>query len=138
MKSWLIKSEPSVYSWTQLQKDGHTTWEGVRNYAARNHLRSMNLGDWLFFYHSGASKEIVGLAKVIRTAYPDPSSPADWSAIAVAPLASCPTPVPLQVLRQDPLLQNMTMLTQNRLSVSPITPNEFGRLLKLSNIQLSW
>jgi len=132
---WLIKSEPSAYAWTDLVRDQRTAWTGVRNYAARLHLKTMQKGDEVFFYHSIESKSIVGLARVTKTFFPDPTAPnEDWAAVeltAVAPLAQ---PVTLAQIKADEKLQQIALVRQSRLSVMPLQPAEFARIKKLGGI----
>jgi predicted RNA-binding protein with PUA-like domain len=133
MNYWLVKSEPDVYSWEQLQKDGETQWTGVRNYAARLHLRGMKKGDEVFFYHSNTGLEIVGIAKVSKEAYPDPTADDDtWSAVDIKPFKSLKKPVPLSVMKTDKTLKNMPLIRIGRLSVMPITADEYQKVLALS------
>lgn len=129
---WLIKSEPFKYSWSQLLKDGRTHWDGVRNYEARNNLRAMAVGDLCLFYHSNEGKEIVGIAKVVREAYPDPTTDEDWSCVDVSPERALSHPVSLDAIRTRKSLANMAMLKRNRLSVTPVTRAEFDTILKMS------
>ncbi|MEI7800355.1 MAG: EVE domain-containing protein [Opitutaceae bacterium] len=132
---WLVKSEPSAYAWTDLVRDQRTAWTGVRNYAARLHLKTMQKGDEVFFYHSIESKSIVGLARVTKTFFPDPTAPnEDWAAVeltAVAPLAQ---PVTLAQIKADEKLQQIALVRQSRLSVMPLQPAEFARIKKLGGI----
>jgi predicted RNA-binding protein with PUA-like domain len=129
---WLIKSEPSTYSYAQLEKDGKTAWEGVRNFAARKHLRAMKLGDLCLFYHSGEGKDVVGIARVIRAAYPDPTAKdGDWSAVDIAPVNPLAEPVTLEAIKADKALAKMAFVRQGRLSVSPVEKPEFDRILSL-------
>lgn len=133
MSYWLIKSEPSEYSWHQFVKDGKTYWWGIRSYAARNHLKAMEFGDLAFFYHSNEGKEIVGIAKVIKTAYQDPDTEDDrWVVVDVEPVKALTKPVSLETIKTDPLLQEMKLVKISRLSVSPVTKEEWERVLKLS------
>jgi predicted RNA-binding protein with PUA-like domain len=131
---WLVKSEPSAYSWANLVADGKTAWTGVRNYTARNNLRAMRKGDAVFFYHSVVGKEIVGIAKVVREAYPDPTSKeGDWSAVDIAPEKPLPKPVTLDEIKLNPTLKDMALLRLSRLSVQPVTSAQFdeiGRMAK--------
>src|SRR6266540_538581 len=122
MNYWLVKSEPESYSWTQLVKDGKTAWTGVRNFAARNNLRAMKPGDGVFFYHSGEGKEIVGIARVLKAAYPDPTArDGDWSCVDLAPVKALGKPVNLQTIKADRILKEMALAKRSRLSVSPVT-----------------
>ncbi len=136
MNHWLVKSEPGAYAWAQFVREGKTAWTGVRNYQARINLRAMTPGDAVCFYHSGGEKQVVGLARVARAAYPDPTATeGDWVCVdleAVKPLAR---PVPLQVIKTDPALEAMKLIKQSRLSVTPLTPEEFERLLVLGGEQ---
>jgi predicted RNA-binding protein with PUA-like domain len=137
MKHWLVKSEPEAYGWTQFVKDGRTAWTGVRNYQARLNLRAMEKGDLVCFYHSVTDKQIVGLAKVAREAYPDPTAEdGDWSCVDLEPFKPLKTPVTLDAIKAEPALAEMKLLRNSRLSVSPLTPGEFSRLLALANTKL--
>src|ERR1043166_5464696 len=133
MAYWLVKSEPSSYSWDDLVKEGQTCWSGVRNYAARLHLRSMKKGDQVFFYHSNEGLEIVGIAKVVKEHYQDPTTddPA-WSVVEFAPFKKLKKPVTLAQIKTDKQLQNMQIIKLSRLSVSAVTAAEFDRVLALS------
>jgi predicted RNA-binding protein with PUA-like domain len=133
MNYWLVKSEPGAYSWPQLLKEGETPWTGVRNFAARNHLRAMKSGDAVFFYHSGEDKSVVGLARVVRESYPDPTADeGDWAAVDLAPVKPLAKPVALSQIKADKILKEMVLAKQSRLSVTPVTRDEFKRLLELS------
>jgi predicted RNA-binding protein with PUA-like domain len=133
MNYWLVKSEPETYSWAMLVKEGKTAWTGVRNFAARNHLRAMQSGDPVFFYHSGEAKSVVGLARVTRAAYPDPTADeGDWSAADLAPVKALTKPVTLAVVKADKSLREMKLAREPRLSVSPLTPEQFTHLLELA------
>jgi predicted RNA-binding protein with PUA-like domain len=130
---WLVKSEPSAYSWANLVADGKTAWTGVRNYTARNNLRAMRKGDAVFFYHSVEGKEIVGIAKVVREAYPDPTAKeGDWSAVDIAPEKPLAKPVTLDAIKQNLKLKEMALLRLSRLSVQPITAVQFDEILRMS------
>lgn len=131
MNYWLVKSEPSVYSWEQLTKDKSTVWDGVRNYAARIHLRAMKKGDHVFFYHSNEGTCIVGIAKVVKEAYPDPKDE-EWSAVDIAPFKGLKKPVTLAQIKAEKKLKNMALVRIGRLSVSPVTQDEFDHICKLS------
>jgi predicted RNA-binding protein with PUA-like domain len=134
---FLVKSEPFKYPFASLLKDKRTTWDGVRNFEARNHLRSMRVGDLLLFYHSNEGKEIVGVAKVARAAYADPTATeGDWVAVDVAPVKALATPVTLATIREDEKLGEMLLLRRSRLSVVPVTPAEFKRVLELGKTKL--
>lgn len=133
MAYWLVKSEPFKYSWEQFNKDGQTFWDGVRNYAARNHLRAMKKGDEVFFYHSNEGLEIVGIAKVVREAYQDPTSDEDtWSAVDLKPVKKLKHPVSLQQIKGEKSLQQMALLRLGRLSVQPVTDQEWKRIIEIS------
>ncbi len=129
---WLVKTEPSEYSWAQLTRDGRTHWSGVRNYEARNNLRRMRRGDQVLFYHSNSGQEIVGIATVAREAYPDPDADSgDWSAVDLEPRKALEAPVTLFRMKNDPDLVQLALLRKPRLSVMPVTPPEFQRILAL-------
>lgn len=129
---WLVKSEPSKYSWDELVKDGSTYWDGVRNYMARNNLRNMKKGDLALYYHSNEGKEVVGVARVTREAYPDPTTDDDrWVVVDFAPVKALKEFVTLDQIRKDKALAEIAMLKYNRLSVVPIKTDEFKRILKL-------
>lgn len=130
---WLIKSEPHKYSWDQLEKDGETFWDGVRNFEARNNLREMKKGDLLLYYHSNEGKEVVGIAKVKREAFQDPTTDDErWLAIDVEPFKKLKKPVSLAVMKATPQLQSMKMVRQGRISVTPVTVEEFDKIIELS------
>ena len=130
---WLVKTEPEAYSWEMLVKDGRTSWTGVRNFAARNHLRSMKKGDLVFFYHSVTDKQAVGVARVEKEAYPDPTATeGDWSCVDLVPLKPLLKPVSLDVIKSDPALKDMLIVKRSRLSVSPVSLPQAARLLKLA------
>jgi predicted RNA-binding protein with PUA-like domain len=130
---WLIKSEPNKYSWDDLNKDGNTFWDGVRNYEARNNLRAMKTGDLLLYYHSNDGKEIVGIAKVIKEAYQDPTTDDDrWVAVDIEPFKKLKNTVSLATMKATPELENMKMVRQGRISVTPVTPTEFDKIIALS------
>lgn len=137
MNYWLVKSEPGTYSWAQLVKDGRTAWTGVRNFTARLNLRAMKEGDLVFFYHSGAGREITGLARVARGAYPDPTAvEGDWTCVDLEPARPLKNPVTLAAVKADKALKEMKLLKQGRLSVSPVTPAEFARLMELAETKV--
>jgi predicted RNA-binding protein with PUA-like domain len=133
MNYWLVKSEPSTYSWQQFLKDGKTTWDGVRNYAARLHLRAMQKGDHVFFYHSNEGLEIVGIAEVTKTAYQDPTTKEDWSAVDIKPYKTLANPVTLADMKKEKSLANMALLRIGRLSVSPVTAAEYKQIMKMAD-----
>jgi predicted RNA-binding protein with PUA-like domain len=134
MAYWLVKSEPFKYSWDQFVKDGKTFWDGVRNYAARNNLRDMKKGDQAFFYHSNEGVEIVGIAKVIREAYQDPTTEEDaWVVVDLKPVKKLKNPVTLQQIKKESRLSGMALLRLSRLSVQPVTEDEWHIILEMSN-----
>jgi predicted RNA-binding protein with PUA-like domain len=131
MNHWLVKSEPFKYSWDQFVKDGQTIWDGVRNYAARNNLRGMKKGDLVFWYHSNEGKEIVGIAKVVKEAYADPTATeGDWSVVELKPFKKLKRPVSLEQIKADKKLKNMVRLS--RLSVGTVKTEEFDHILNLA------
>src|SRR6516164_10712358 len=133
MNYWIAKSEPDAYSWQQLVKDGKTAWTGVRNFAARLNLRAMKKGDLVFYYHSNTGKDIVGLARVEREAYLDPTATeGDWSSVDLVPVKTLKNPVGLDVLKKDKILKDMKLVKIGRLSVSPVTQQEYDRIMELS------
>jgi predicted RNA-binding protein with PUA-like domain len=137
MNYWLVKSEPAAYSWSQLVKDGKTAWTGVRNFAARLNLRAMKKGDLVCFYHSVSEKQIAGLARVAKEFYPDATAAAgDWSCVDLEPVKPLKKPVTLAAIRADQALKEMKLVKQSRLSVTPLTPVEFARLLELAETRL--
>lgn len=134
---WLVKQEPSDYAWAMLVRDGRTAWTGVRNFQARNHLRGMRTGEFVAYYHSGDDKEVVGIARVAREAYPDPSATdGDWSCVDLEPVRELVVPVPLAAIKADPVLKEMPLVKQSRLSVVPVSPAQFRRLLELGRTKL--
>ena len=137
MNYWLAKSEPEAYAWSQLVKDGRTAWTGVRNFQARNNLRGMKKGDPVFFYHSVSEKQIVGIAKVAKEFYPDATAEeGDWSCVDLAPVKGLVKPVTLETIKADKILQDMPLLKQSRLSVTPLTKAQFERLLTLAGTKM--
>lgn len=136
MNSWLVKSEPESYSWSMFVKDGRTAWTGVRNFAARNNLRAMKKGDAVLFYHSVSEKKVVGLARVVKEAYPDPTAKeGDWSCVDLVPAKALTKPLSLDAIKLDPALKDMILVRRPRLSVSPVTGNQFARLLQLTETE---
>ena len=134
---WLVKLEPADYAWASFVKDGHAAWTGVRNFAARNHLRSMQKRDLVFYYHSGEEKQVVGLARVEKEAYPDPTATeGDWSAVDLSPVKPLRKPVTLAAVKVDQTLRTMPLVRQSRLSVSPVTEAQFKRLLELAETRI--
>jgi predicted RNA-binding protein with PUA-like domain len=133
MNYWLVKQEPEAYSWEAFVKDGKTPWTGVRNFAARLNLRAMKKGDPVFYYHSQTGKEIVGLARVEKEAYPDPTATeGDWSCVDLAAVKPLKKPISLEALKADKILKDMKLVKISRLSVSPVTKAEYDRILQLS------
>jgi predicted RNA-binding protein with PUA-like domain len=138
MSFWLIKSEPFVFSFSDLQRDGFSMWDGVRNYGARNFLRAMESEDILLFYHSNEGLEIVGIAKVLHTAYPDPTAEkGDWSAIDIVPVKKLNRAVSLKEIKQHPELQDIGLIKQSRLSVMPVTDAQFDIIMQLAETKLN-
>jgi predicted RNA-binding protein with PUA-like domain len=133
MKSfWLVKQEPSSYSWSDFIAEGETKWTGVRNYAARNNLRKMARGDEVLFYHSGEEKAVVGIAKVVRTAYRDPTAKeGDWSTVDLAPLKPLRHPVTLREIKANSRLKGIPLIRQSRLSVMPLAAAAFREIVKI-------
>jgi len=125
---WLVKSEPSVYSFDRLVAEKRTVWDGIRSFEARNNLREMGKGDLLLFYHSNEGKAVVGVARVARAAYPDPSD-AEWSVIDVEAVGRLAEPVTLAAIKAHPKLKNMAVAKKSRLSVSPVLADEYERVL---------
>jgi predicted RNA-binding protein with PUA-like domain len=138
MSFWLIKSEPFVFSFSDLQRDGFSMWDGVRNYGARNFLRAMESEDILLFYHSNEGLEIVGIAKVLHTAYPDPTAEkGDWSAIDIVPVKKLSRAVTLKEIKQHPELQDIGLIKQSRLSVMPVSDVQFDIIMQLAETKLN-
>jgi predicted RNA-binding protein with PUA-like domain len=136
MKYWLVKSEPFKYSYEQLEKDGQTFWDGVRNYAARNHLKSMKKGDQVLFYHSNEGLEIVGIAKVAKEAYQDPTTDdAAWVVVDLKPYRRIKKPVNLEQVKADKRLTNMALVRLGRLSVQPVTEQEWNVIMELGGMK---
>jgi predicted RNA-binding protein with PUA-like domain len=132
MAYWLMKSEPHSYSWDQLVRDGGTEWDGVRNPAARLHLKAMKVGDEAFFYHSGEEKAAVGIMHITREAAPDPKD-ANWVSVAVAPVRPLANPVTLKAMKAEPRLAKLEMIRQSRLSVSPVRDEQWSVLLEMGS-----
>ena len=131
---WLVKQEPSSYSWSDFVAEGQTSWTGVRNYAARNNLRRMQKGDEVLFYHSGEDKAVVGLAKVVRTAYPDSTAKeGDWSTVDLASVKPLDRPVGLREIKRHPPLKRIPLVRQSRLSVMPLAESEFREIVKMAS-----
>jgi predicted RNA-binding protein with PUA-like domain len=137
MNYWLVKSEPYEYSYQDLIKDKKTMWNGIRNYAARNHLRAMEKEDLVLYYHSKKGLEVVGICRVVTTHYPDPSAEkGDWSAVDLAPVKPLNKPVSLKTIKATDALQNMALVRISRLSVSPVSEEEFNTILRLGETHL--
>ena len=132
MKHWLVKQEPTAYAWAQFVADGKTAWTGVRNFQARNNLKAMSKGDAVLYYHSVVGKEVVGIAKVEKTAYPDPTATSgDWVCVDLVPVKPLPRPVSLDEIKAQPDLADIALLKQSRLSVMPLKAAEYEKLVKL-------
>jgi predicted RNA-binding protein with PUA-like domain len=130
---WLVKQEPTAYSWDQFMADGKTEWTGVRNFQARNNLRSMKSGDQVLYYHSVNGKAVVGIAVVSREAFPDPTATnGDWSAVEIKPVRAVSPPVTLDKIKSDPALAQIPLLRQSRLSVMSLSKTEFEGVLGLA------
>jgi predicted RNA-binding protein with PUA-like domain len=137
MQHWLVKQEPSDFSWVMFMKEGRTAWTGVRNFQARNNLRAMKKGDLTLYYHSGEEKQIVGLARVEREAYPDPTAEeGDWSCVDLFPLQPLDQEITLKTIKSDPVLKNMALVRNTRLSVVPVTKEQFQTIVKLSQSKI--
>ena len=133
MAYWLVKSEPSAYSWDQLVSDKQTAWTGVRNYAARGHLKAMKKGDEVLFYHSNEGLDIVGIAKVVKEFYQDPTIDDDrWVAVDIKAHKKLKTPVPLDIIKKDKRLANMALVRLGRLSCQPVTDDEWKVVMELA------
>ncbi len=136
MNYWLVKSEPDAFSWAQQVENKIEPWTGVRNYLARNNMRAMAKGDRAFFYHSNIGKEIVGIVEVARTAYPDPTAEAgDWSCVDMKALRPFKTPVTLAQMKADPALEDLALIRQSRLSVCPITAEQWHHICALGGVK---
>lgn len=136
MKYWLLKSEPSAYSWDRLVADKRTEWSGVRNYQAANNLKAMQAGDRAFFYHSGAGPEVVGVAEIVKEAYPDPSDKTGrFVMVDVKPVMPVKTPVTLAAMKAEPKLKDLVLVRQGRLSVSPVSAAEWRVIAGMAGIK---
>ena len=132
---WLVKSEPSAYSWADLIREKQTAWTGVRNFQARNNLRAMKKGDLVLFYQSVTDPSVRGITKVVKEAYPDPTAKeGDWSCVDLAAVKPLPSPVTLQEIKGEKSLAEISLIKQSRLSVMPITPGEYERILGMGGI----
>lgn len=137
MGYWLVKSEPFKYSWEQFEKDGRTFWDGVRNYAARNNLRDMKKGDQVLWYHSNEGLEIVGIAKVVKEAYQDPTTPEEaWVAVDLKPFKKLKKPVSLAQIKMEKRLKDMALVRLGRLSVQPVTEAEWKVVMELAETKV--
>ena len=137
MQYWLVKQEPEKYAWTQFVADKGTYWDGVRNYQARNNLRAMKKDDLVMYYHSVSEKSVVGVAKVTREAYPDPTAKeGDWSVVDLKPVKVMAEPVTLERIKADAKLAGFALIKQSRLSVMPLRAREFRRVLQLGKTKL--
>lgn len=133
-KHWMVKQEPETYSWSDFVNDGRTDWTGVRNYQARNNLREMKTGDPVLFYHSGKDKAVVGVAEVVKGAYPDPTADdPQWVAVDLKPVKPLNTPVLLAAIRYDKRLSDLPLIRQSQLSVMPLTKDEFETIVGMGN-----
>ncbi|WP_166332287.1 EVE domain-containing protein [Sphingobacterium chungjuense] len=134
MNYFLVKSEPFKYSWDQFNKDGQTFWDGVRNYQARNNMKAMKKGDLVLFYHSNEGKEVVGMAKVVKEFYQDPTTDDEkWVVVDLAPVQSFERPVTLEAIKADKMLEDVALVRQGRLSVMPLKQAEFDRIVEMGN-----
>lgn len=131
MARWLMKSEPESYGWADLERDSATEWDGVRNNAARLHLKAMREGDEAFFYHSMSDKAVIGIMRVTRAARPDPKAP-DWVTVRVEPVRKLARPVTLAEIKAEPALAKMELIRQSRLSVAPVRDEEWAKILKMA------
>lgn len=137
MNHWLAKSEPSAYSWATFVAEGRTAWTGVRSAEARNNLAAMKVGDNVAWYHSNEGKEVVGVARVVREAYPDPTAEGDprWVCVDLVPVAPVPRPVSLATFKADPVLKESKLVKQGRVSVIPLAPEFWARLCELAGVE---
>ena len=134
MNHWLVKSEPFKYSWEKFNEDGRTFWDGVRNYQARNNLKAMQEGDLVLFYHSNEGKNVVGIAKVVREFYQDPTTDdANWVVVDLSPVESLKNPVSLEQIKAEPSLVDISLVRQGRLSVMPLKAEEFDKILEMGS-----
>jgi len=132
---WLVKSEPSAYSWADLMRDKKTAWTGVRNFQARNNLRAMKKDDLVLFYQSLTNPSVMGISKVVKEAYADATATeGDWSCVDLIPIKTLPTPVSLKEIKEDPSLAEISLIKQSRLSVMPVKPEEYARILEMGGL----
>jgi len=137
-RCWLIKSEPTVYPYEQLEKDKRTDWTGIRNYEARNNLRAMKKGDLCLFYHSNIGKEVTGVARVLEPAGPDPTAPGeDWASVVMGPVTRVAVPVTLAVIKETKALATMELVTKSRISVVPVSAAHFKKVLQMGKTALT-
>lgn len=133
-KYWLVKSEPFKYSWEKFNEDGRTFWDGVRNYQARNNLRAMQEGDLVLFYHSNEGKHVVGVAKVVKESYQDPTTDdANWVVVDLVPVEALKNPVTLEQIKAEESLKDISLIRQGRLSVMPLKAEEFDKILEMGS-----
>ena len=134
MNHWLVKSEPFKYSWDKFNEDGRTFWDGVRNYQARNNLKAMKEGDLVLFYHSNEGKHVVGIAKVVKEAYQDPTTDdTNWVVVDLVPVQSLDKPVTLEQIKAEESLKDISLIRQGRLSVMPLKATEFDKILEMGS-----
>jgi len=134
MQYWLVKSEPFKYSWEKFNEDGRTFWDGVRNYQARNNLKAMQEGDLVLFYHSNEGKNVVGIAKVVKEFYQDPTTDdTNWVVVDLSPVESLKNPVSLEQIKAEPSLVDISLVRQGRLSVMPLKAAEFDKILEMGS-----
>lgn len=134
MNHWLVKSEPFKYSWEKFNADGRTFWDGVRNYQARNNLKAMKEGDLVLFYHSNEGKNVVGIAKVVKEFYQDPTTDdTNWVVVDLSPVESLKNPVSLEQIKAEPSLVDISLVRQGRLSVMPLKAEEFDKILEMGS-----
>lgn len=134
MNHWLVKSEPFKYSWDKFNEDGRTFWDGVRNYQARNNLKAMKEGDLVLFYHSNEGKNVVGIAKVVKEFYQDPTTDdANWVVVDLSPVESLKHPVSLEQIKAEESLKDVSLIRQGRLSVMPLKATEFDKILEMGS-----
>lgn len=134
MNHWLVKSEPFKYSWDKFNEDGRTFWDGVRNYQARNNLKAMKEGDLVLFYHSNEGKNVVGIAKVVKEFYQDPTTDdANWVVVDLSPVESLKHPVSLEQIKAEESLKDISLIRQGRLSVMPLKATEFDKILEMGS-----
>ena len=136
MNYWLVKTEPETYSWQRFVEEGRAVWDGVRNYQARNNLKKMKSGDMVLFYHSDVGKEVVGVARVSKESYPDPTAKdPGWVAVDLEPVSPLKNPIRLQAIKKDHRLKGMILVRNSRLSVMPVSSREFDLILRISELE---